>query len=512
MRTFFIKLVIIFIFGTLCSRNANGAEIKLPEFENDSIYKSLVEKRQEFRVKESELNLKLDSLRNYYSAAPDSLKNIIGEKILSVENDLYGVRAQIAEADQKINIVEQQYLIQSIRSGNKQDTVQAANPTQSNFRKHRDLLRNRFLSQNLPGEEYRKLRTAQQAESSVKELVAEFKKNYQHLDSLSREYQTVSTQSRADSLYRIYMILSERCASLDDSLGAVWTPCYDTKIYAYSYLLDRINRTDVLEDMNNKLNEARIAYQSEDGSQLQSLKFATLGRQRSVVLNYELALAEVLDLTEAADSIRAELENMPETSSLALKRIELQPLDFTPYSRVTTTPTVIYNTRNPIPKHTEPEVARVYKILLGTFLKAQQATIFRKVSPLSYERLSNGKYRYYAGLYKNYDEVLEDIEKLKALGFKRPEPVIWENGVYRNLAEDSESSFRVEFTCPGGVISNTMKALIDVFAKDKETSKINTPEGVMYIIGTFDTENRARELADALNRMEGVSAKITENE
>ena len=34
----------------------------------------------------------------------------------------------------------------------------------------------------------------------------------------------------------------------------------------------------------------------------------------------------------------------------------------------------------------------------------------------------------------------------------------------------------------------------------------------MYIIGTFDTENRARELADALNRMEGVSAKITENE
>jgi hypothetical protein len=57
-----------------------------------------------------------------------------------------------------------------------------------------------------------------------------------------------------------------------------------------------------------------------------------------------------------------------------------------------------------------------------------------------------------------------------------------------------------------------MKALIDVFAKDKETSKINTPEGVMYIIGTFDTENRARELADALNRMEGVSAKITENE
>jgi hypothetical protein len=230
------------------------------------------------------------------------------------------------------------------------------------------------------------------------------------------------------------------------------------------------------------------------------------------VLNYELALAEVLDLTEAADSIRTELEKIPDSSNLTLRRIVLQPLDFTPYCRVTTTPTHIYTTRNPIPKHQKPEVARVYKILLGTFQKAQQPNIFRKVSPLSYERTEGGKYRYYAGLYKNYDEVMEDIERLKEIGFRRPEPVVWEDGVYRNLAEESENRYRVEFTCPGGVISNTIKALIDVFAKDKETSRINTETGVVYIIGTFDTENKAQELVDALNRMEGVNAKLTQNE
>ena len=512
MRTLLINIFFLFTFGVLCSQNANGAEIKLPEFENDSIYKSLVEKRQEFRNKESVLNTKLDSLRNYYSAAPDSLRNIIGEKILSVESELYGIRAQIAEADQKINIVEQQYLIQSIRNEGKPDSTGTTNPTQSNFRKHRYLLNNRFLAQNLPAEEFRKLRTVQKNEPLVKQLVEEFNANYQQLDSLSREYQTVSTQSKADSLYRRYMILSEQSARLDDSLGRLWTPCYDTKIYAYSYLLDRINRTDVLEDMNNKLNEARAAHQNEDGTQLQSLKFATLANQRSVVLNYELALAEVLDLTEAADSIRTELEKIPESSNLTLRRIVLQPLDFTPYCRVTTTPTHIYTTRNPIPKHQKPEVARVYKILLGTFQKAQQPNIFRKVSPLSYERTEGGKYRYYAGLYKNYDEVMEDIERLKEIGFRRPEPVVWEDGVYRNLAEESENSYRVEFTCPGGVISNTIRALIDVFAKDKETSRINTETGVVYIIGTFDTENKAQELVDALNRMEGVNAKLTQNE
>ena len=80
----------------LCE-NGYGVEVKLSEFENDSIYKSLVEKREEFRIKERELNSTLDSLRNYYSVAPDSLRNIIGEKILSVENDLYGIRAQIAK-------------------------------------------------------------------------------------------------------------------------------------------------------------------------------------------------------------------------------------------------------------------------------------------------------------------------------------------------------------------------------------------------------------------------------
>ena len=211
-------------------------------------------------------------------------------------------------------------------------------------------------------------------------------------------------------------------------------------------------------------------------------------------------------------SVVDELEKIPESSNLTLRRIVLQPLDFTPYCRVTTTPTHIYTTRNPIPKHQKPEVARVYKILLGTFQKAQQPNIFRKVSPLSYERTEGGKYRYYAGLYKNYDEVLEDIERLKEIGFRRPEPVVWEDGVYRNLAEESENSYRVEFTCPNGVISNTIKALIDVFAKGKETSRINTETGVVYIIGTFDTENKAQELVDALNRMDGVKAKLTQNE
>lgn len=512
MRTFLINIFVLFIFGTMLCENGYGVEVKLSEFENDSIYKSLVEKREEFRIKERELNSTLDSLRNYYSVAPDSLRNIIGEKILSVENDLYGIRAQIAETDQQINIVEQQQLVQSIRNNNKPDSSQTATPTQSNFRKTRYLLNNRFLSQNLPREEFQKLRKAQYIEKQVSELIDKFRANYQELDSLNRGYQTVTTQRKADSLYHRYMILSEQSATLDDSLGRAWTQCYDTKIYAYSYLLDRINRTDVLEEMNTKLNEARSANIGEDGVQLQSLKFATLGSQRSVVLNYELALAEVLDLNEAADSIRSELEKISSFSDLAVKRIVLNPLDFTPYSRISTSAAQPYNSRNSIPKHQTPEVPQVYKILLGTFQKAQQANIFRKVTPLSCERLANGKYRYYAGLYKNYDEVLEDIEKLKALGFRRPEPVVWENGVYRNLAEESENSYRVEFTCPNGVIDNKTKALIDVFAKDKETSKINTPSGVVYIIGTFDVKEKAQELADALNRMEGIEAKLTQNE
>ena len=221
MRTLLINIFFLFTFGVLCSQNANGAEIKLPEFENDSIYKSLVEKRQEFRNKESVLNTKLDSLRNYYSAAPDSLRNIIGEKILSVESELYGIRAQIAEADQKINIVEQQYLIQSIRNEGKPDSTGTTNPTQSNFRKHRYLLNNRFLAQNLPAEEFRKLRTVQKNEPLVKQLVEEFNANYQQLDSLSREYQTVSTQSKADSLYRRYTRLSLGSFCID-SIKRTW--------------------------------------------------------------------------------------------------------------------------------------------------------------------------------------------------------------------------------------------------------------------------------------------------
>ncbi len=487
----------------------NAANCKFAESKNDSIYNSLLDNRLEFKGHEARLNIELDSLRKSYSVAPDSIKVALSERILSIESQLYEVRAQIAEADFKINAIEQKNLMSAIR-GDKENQETPNQPTETNFKKSRYLLDNRFLIQNLPIEEFRKLRNIQENESLVKELVVAFKNNYAKLNDLKLQYDSVKTQAQADSLFNEYLTLTAQSVEFEDSLSRIWIPCYDTKIYAYSYLLDKINRIDLLEELNNKLQANQVS--SADYKDVQSQQFAMLGQQKSAILNYELTLAEVLDLSEAADSLNSEHTYSKDSMNLMLPRIELQPLDFTPYSRVTTTPEHPYSVRNPIPKHERPQVPVIYKILLGTFLKVQPISIFRKVSPLSLERLANGRYRYYAGLYKNYDEMMEDIDYLKTLGFRRPEPVVWENGEFRNLAEDVGKAYRVEFKCKDNLLNDKIKEQLNLLAQGKETSRVNAEMGVTYIIGIFESRIEAMKLVEALNKLEEVTAKVSEAE
>ena len=508
MRLSFISkfFLIILLF---CTSTIYAANLTFPEFKNDSIYKSLVNNRLSLKSDENRLNVKLDSLRKYYSTAPDSARNTLSEKILSIESQLYEVRSNIADTDLKINSIEQKNLLQTIRNGYKTDSENQNNLTESNFKKSRYLLNNRFLVQNLPIDEVQKLRSVQKNETIIKNLETEFKNNYAQLDKIKNEYDSVKTQYQADSLFEIYSTLTKQGLILEDSLEKIWTPSFDTKIYIYNYLLDKINRIDLLEDLNVKFNEIQSTNIDENS---QSERFASLVQYRTMILNYELAIAEVFDLTEAYDSLKSEFDNIQNTPKISFPKIELQRLDFTPYSRVTTKSEQPYTSKNPIPRHQQPQVPIVYKIQLGTFQKIQPVSIFRKVQPLSIERLPNGHYRYYAGLYKNYEELLEDIEYLKKIGFRRPEPVVWDRGVYINLAQDEGKVFRVEFSCKDNILNDSIRELISVYAQEKETSRINTDTETLFVVGTFESRVNALELTRALNNLENVSAKVTEVE
>jgi hypothetical protein len=108
--------------------------------------------------------------------------------------------------------------------------------------------------------------------------------------------------------------------------------------------------------------------------------------------------------------------------------------------------------------------------------------------------------------------MMEDIDYLKTLGFRRPEPVIWENGEFRNLAEDVGKAYRVEFKCKDNLLNDKIKEQLNLLAQGKETSRVNAEMGVTYIIGIFESRIEAMKLVEALNKLEEVTAKVSEAE
>ncbi len=124
-------------------------------------------------------------------------------------------------------------------------------------------------------------------------------------------------------------------------------------------------------------------------------------------------------------------------------------------------------------------------------------------------KTEEGKYRYFAGGFATEAEADEAQIKLKNMGFRRPEVVVWQDGVYTNLAEAREAAadmtqvFRVEIS---GVeqIDDQMRAAIDTLAVGKDITRING----RFMVMSFAERAEAEQLAEAVSAVEGATAEV----
>ena len=80
---------------------------------------------------------------------------------------------------------------------------------------------------------------------------------------------------------------------LADSLAHVWNYIYDNKVYAYNYLLDKMNKSELLDDFEKQFRETnqRIASARD---QVASAVVYGYPLRKKLVLSYEMALAGIL--------------------------------------------------------------------------------------------------------------------------------------------------------------------------------------------------------------------------
>ncbi len=519
-----VRKISVFIAGVLlgavvlCAGSRVRAQERgpVPGMEQNTQYRTLLEQEKQLQHLQDSIVGLMDSIRKAY-ASDTAGRTQYARQILGLENELYDVRNRIGMVVNSISAMEQDYIIGSMNeipvptAGAEQASTETT-PAASQVKQRANLVYNPYFKEHLSAADYEALMTSQRQETVPLEIIANYIVNYKVMDSLARVYET-SERVVAEEAYTKLQTLSSINERLSDSLSHVWGYIFDNKTYIYNYLLDKMNKSDLLADFEQQFQRMNQRIASARDTVVSEAVYAYPLRKK-LTLDYEYTLANLLGYTQARDSIARVLRSVT-TLNFAFPVIDPQPRNFIEYSEIKRSVPSIYNARNPIPEAEIFRYGTVYRIQLGVFQRAQPVSIFRNVNPLSYDRLEDGRYRYCAGGFRELSEAQAALTEMKKIGFRQPKIVVWRDGVFESLDEsetsgaDGDILYRIEIAGDGAVMSDRVREVIDSAVPGKEISRTTDSEGrYIYTVGTFDSRETAEDLVARLSGLDGISAKI----
>lgn len=504
------KTYILFIAALLAAGSLRAQQVapRIAGLEGNQEYMTLLEEDARLQEREDSVIRAVEGLRQLLREKPDNRQEY-SQQILHFEGRIFDIRNAKGRLIDRINTIEQDWVLSNLDrpGGVQQPAVQPAMVVPDSL-KVRRLIDNPPFRRELLAEDYAALRKAQMLEPQAVDYVNRYFANHAQLTALAQEYALATVEVDALAVLERFNTLQGMNKVLADSLSESWNYIFDNKNYSYNFLLDRMGRDDMLTREEEALSDAMRELSTLSG-QTASDVVADYFVRKKVLVNYEIALAEALALTQARDSLRgvaAQLAGidfrLPKAVIEERTFIEYQPLEFS-----SATP---YTTQNPIPECRVYPKGTIYRVLLGRFATKRAASLFRGAYPLCYQIDEQSKWCYYAGGFATLSEA-EAVEKqLKAKGFVRPEIVLWIDGQMRNLTRDPQPTitYRVEI---GGsqALSDAVKGVIAASAEGHELSRVGQQ---MFVVGAFDDRVQADSLAVAIRRADAaLEIKVAES-
>ncbi len=489
-------ILFIFFLSVFSGSSGQRPEPRVSGLENDSVYMRLLYEELKLRSGEDSVAGVIRTRRAAFSSDTTDRARRAAE-LLALEEELFQIRNNLGIIAAETNSIEQQYILRNLDRGSGSGSSLPSDRTEYDGL----LYGHPFIAQNLPPEDYRWLDSSARTPAPVLRAVDSFRTVYDKLRQIEREYEGSETQNRSDSLFVLYRMENYALRSLESVLLREWVPYFDRKIYLFSMLLDRMNKSSELSALNEAAKASRL---SAPESYLSPV-LAEYPAQWALLRDYEAALARSLGV---AAPPREFAEQAPE--SLAFPLIRLEEKEYAAYGDVEFVTPTVYDASNPIPPIAIPEQGTYYSVTVGTFANRTAPSVFRNAVPVAYERLPGGQWRYFVGLFRSYGEAVEAVETLKKAGFRRPEPVRWKDGKYENLAREAAANQgRYRLVLDGvGELSGYVREVIGRMAPNKEISRV----GDTYYIGVFTDRLQAGELAEALSEPTGSAVRIEEME
>ena len=418
-------------------------------------------------------------------------------RVISLENNLFDLRNKMGVLSSKCSSIEQEYIIKNLNRKNKVDTLVEKANVSSNI----NILLNKYIIDNTTPEEIEILKSSPKIDSIAFSLRDSLKKEFDIVRNIDNRLRSTQVAELADSLFDIAETSQEIAYQYNGVLKEAWGDIFDTKIYVYARLLDKLNvSVDVLTQLSNKYREVKSISDEVKDSKFSPI-FSSYALKRELVLDYEKLLAEKLAYLPAIDSLNKAIAKI-KTFQYEDSAVELPDWDYVSFKRAKIGGTGVHSSRKPIPEVEIPTFGSVYMLKILTLnRKLVQILTLKKVNTVSYFINQLGKYEYYAGVYPSEEEAEKDLSKLRKLGF-RVSIVQWREGgkVFDGDVIIPINVFQFSYKIEFDSVTPELTAKLKELAPTKELSKIEEK----YFIGIFDN------YLDAINIMKkiGVGCKI----
>lgn len=486
---------------TICSLNLASAAVKapIPELSGDSTYMALLGREDILTNKVDSLSSLLAQYRDEYSAGGAEAAQA-KSAIVDIEMELFDLRGEQNSVNEKVTNIEQKWSLNNVSTQSDDEQENGAGDTA------RTIAQSKIAQKSIPAIDYQNLKIADSVETKCAAAYSEYIKLYEKMRELLELYNQCENEEEASTYSTEFHTLSQEASRYRKTLEQDWSSAYDNKTFAYSMLMEVMNYDDLL----NKSSEMAHKCDSEIAAvdiESESSAVVKYHFQKRNMVALEKLVANKLHLQNAVDSLDGAaiklskiptLEELPALTFTKRNFMLFEPILFS------TTPT--YNASNPIPETVIYKKGTIYRIHYGAFNSKQSPSIFHGAYPLSYER-DGGLWIYYGGGYATYAEAEAAAKLCKQKGFRRPEPVIWRNGVKRNLARDpfsTDQKYRVQIKGLSE-LPEEVRNIISTHCPDAELSKIGANS---YVVGPVVGQLIVEEFATAL---EGSNEALTTN-
>lgn len=496
------SILVCFVLLPLAIKAQEQPRARIAGLESNVEYMSLLRDDASMRHRIDSLQRVADVMRHEFLNSNSNRKQYSTE-ILRLEGEIYALRGENSRTAQRINDIEQEWILANMANGTLPDS--GANPTPKPLPdapgvQYADLTRNKYFSQELSADDYAVLRRAQKRESDVAGMLKAYAACYDSLANVQHMYAVAENESSADSLMSLFLTRQGECNTISDSIATVWGFVFDNKTYLYDLLFDKQGRVDILDESEQKLQNMRRDIEQMHGMYASDAVVDYFFQKRYVV-DYEITVAKAAGLSKAVDSlstVRKSLDGLRyRFDKLNFKRryfLDYEPLKFSSK--------YVYTSKNPVPECVVYENGEMFRIKLGEFSARQPVSKFKGLQPVAYLRTADGGWRYYAGGYPTVEALEKDLETVRRLGFRSADVAAWIDGAYANSREELEQlasrHFHIEIS-GADELSPEVKRIIEQNAPECEISR--TGSG-LFVVNNFKSKEAAELIARSIQSVD----------